>query len=341
MNQTHRGAAEKARRRRGEMPVGEVSAAARTPPRLLRASPRLRGELSALLILALLSGCVINKNKYPRPRDLPPSWLIDRVRILAVQADPPEATPGTQVHFTALITDPNDEVDLTVWLACPPDLSGGAGCAVDLGSLSGSPTPEELAAAGVIGIEPGLPPTYTPDESLLADLTDDQRLEGLNVTVQVAAFPSSMLEDTDFDPDAYNQVEVGYKRLVVSDAATPNHNPTIAAFTVDGVEIPPGTVAEVDHAQKFELGIVIPPEAIETYEYKDREGQVEERTEQPYATWYCTGGTVGEYWTLYPYTQANWTSPADASETPSVTCWAVVRDRRGGMAWVEQALTIR
>jgi hypothetical protein len=289
-----------------------------------------------LLPTVLLTGCVIGTNKYKRPSELDSATLIDRVRILAIQAEPPEARPGDEVHFSALIADPNDEVDTVVWLACPPDEAGGFGCAVDLSSLGDSPTPEELAAAGVIGFEPGFPPVYVPPADLLDDLPEAERAEGLSVTVQIAAFPSTAV--TDSGTTFFDDVEVAYKRLVVSEATTPNHNPVIGAFTVDGFAVPPDSTAEVDAGQAYELGISLTDASLEHYTYVDRDGVAEDRVEEPYATWACTGGEVTEGITLFPYTQSTWVSPTDVSD---VTCWSVVRDRRGGMTWAEQQLTIR
>ena len=37
--------------------------------------------LTAIACL-LLTGCVLNSDKYPRPRDLAPNWLVDRTRLL-------------------------------------------------------------------------------------------------------------------------------------------------------------------------------------------------------------------------------------------------------------------
>ena len=292
--------------------------------------------MKKLLPLLLLTGCVIGGDKYKRPSELEPSWLIDRVRILAVVAEPPEIAPGESSAFSALVTDPNGEIGGKVWFACAPEDSSGAGCNVDLEALSDNPTPEELLEAGVIGFEPGLPPVYVAPVDVLDSLPPEDRAEGLSITVQIAAFPAGAVDDT--GTDFFSDVEVGYKRLIVSEATTPNQNPE-ATFQVDGIDIPVGSPVELEPGQTFELGVAIPDSSIEQYQYLNSDGELETRTEEPYATWYCTGGDVTESVTLYPYTQSTWDSPDDG--TAEVTCWAVVRDRRGGQTWAEQRILIR
>lgn len=281
-----------------------------------------------------LTGCTIGDGRYPRPRDLTPTTLVDRLRILAIVAEPPEVAPGTPVTFSALVADPDNDLPFKAWLACPPDQPDG--CTAGLAEISPDASPEELAALGVIGLEPGFPPAYTPDAALLDGLDENARREGVYVSIQLAAFPASVLAEDPEDLD-FNAVEVAFKRLVVSEASTPNHNPTLGAFTVDGVEVPVDATLELDVGEPYEIGVVIPDEAIETYEYLTSEGAIEERTEEPYVDWYCTVGGLGEAYTLHPFTQADFApeEPGDA------TCWAVARDRRGGMAFQEQHFTIR
>lgn len=292
----------------------------------------------------LLAGCVIGSDKYPRPRDLAPAWLVDRTRVLAVVAEPPEARPGDVVTFTSLIANPpGDAPDLGVaWFACPTDDDGnGFGCVVDFASVDLSdPDPAALADLGLIGFEPGLPPVYVVPDDLLADLAEEERLEGLYVVVQVTAFPAELLEDPLAEVD-FAEVEAAYKRLVVSEAVTPNHNPPIGAFAVDGIVVPDLAVVHVEPEQVYDLSILLPDGARESYEYVTQDGEVEDRVEEPYVAWFVAGtdrggegdpgGEMFEAVTLWPYLEASWVAPAASGE--SGTWWAVLRDRRGGMAF--------
>ncbi len=285
-----------------------------------------------ITMASLLGGCVIGSDKWQRPRDLDPAWLVDRTRVLGMQAEPPELVPGQAASFSVLAPDPEGALGGKLWIACSPEQTTPFGCAVDLSVLDGEPTPEELIAAGVIGMEPGFAPAWAPPTDALDDLEPEDRLEGVQYTVQVIGLPGEGL-DTGEGID-FASFEIGYKRVVVSEAPTPNANPEISGFTVEGAYITTDTVVLVDPGQTYELGLMIPDESIEVYEYVNPEGVVEERVEQPYAQWYSTDGDEMEETTLYPFVQANWTAPAASGATGS--WYSVVRDRRGGVAWIER-----
>ncbi len=299
-------------------------------------------------VVAGLSSCVIGNDKYPRPRDLSPTWLVDRTRVLAVVAEPPEIAPGERATFQALLATPGAEAPedgglSKLWLACPVDDEGnGFGCIVDFESLDlENATPQELADLGFIGFEPGLPPSYFAPPDLLDELTEEERLEGRYVNVQVTALPDELLTaTTGAAPELdFNEVEVAYKRLVVSEALTPNHNPSILTFTVDRTLVAADTVVEVDAEQSYDLGVLLPDGSREAYLFVNSDGVEEQRVEEPYVAWYATGGEMLEEVTLYPYLEATWVAPAEPGAEG--TWYAVLRDRRGGQAFWIQRYVVR
>lgn len=292
----------------------------------------MRRTLPLMLILPL-TACVIGSDKYPRPRDLPESSLVDRPRVLAIQAEPPEVEPGGTVAFSALIADPFEELGGSVWIACLD--GGGFGCPVDLAGLGDEPTPEELAAAGVIGFTPGLDPVWVAPEDALDDLSEEARLEGTSATVQVASFPSQGDAGEEVD---FNDVEVAYKRLIVSEALTPNNNPVLESWRVDGTLVPADSVVVVDAGQEYDLSVELGPDSVEQYIYVNSDGVEEERSEEPYLSWYGTaGGWDGSLTVPLNGFDGPLTATFRAPEEPGEGTWYVVaRDRRGGQAWLTQ-----
>jgi len=297
--------------------------------------------MRAPLVLAAISGCVIGSDRYQRPRDLPDEWLVDRVRVLAVQAEPPEAAPGETVAFSALVPQPGvTDPYVVAWFTCPPTDAGGIGFGCELPEPSDldATDPEALAELGVIGFEPFLPPSYTIPDDALDGVDEAARGEGLYQLVQVTAFPPSYL-DPDSAPEEidFEEVEAAYKRLVISDARTPNRNPLLSVLQVDGFQIPEGSTITVEEGQTYTLSTTVAESLVEEYLYLTDDGLEEWRTEEPYVNWYTTAGTLNESLTLYPYLDVGWVAPERGL---TGTFYAVVRDRRGGMAWITRSFEV-
>lgn len=278
--------------------------------------------------------------------DLSQSWQIDRLRVLAVAAEPAEPRPGDTVTFTSLVVSPVVPVEMVTWFACLPESSDSYGCEIDssiLDDLQGtdfsSMTPEELAAlyeqlvaAGLIGVEPYFAPTWQIPSTALDSLSESERLEGLSALVNVTAIPTG-------DDLTEADLELAYKRVVVSEAVTPNHNPGLVGLEVDGRAVDPTERVEATPGSTLELTLVFAADAIETYQYVLDDGTVESRTEEPYLTWYTQDGTFDQTATLSPDFTVEYTAPEQPANA-EFSVWVVVRDRRGGMAWAELPLRV-
>ncbi len=269
------------------------------------------------------------------------AWQIDRLRVLAVAAEPAEPRPGDTVTMTSLTVSPAVPVALSTWFVCVISEDADAGCTIDptltenLSTVDfASLTPEEQAAlyqelvdAGMVGVEPFFPPVWTVPTDTLDGLAEADRLEGLIATVSVTAIPDQeVVEEGD--------VELAYKRIPVSEATTPNHNPAVAGLRVDGIDIEAGARVAMDRGQTYAIELVFGDDAVETYAYTNADGVEESRTEEPYLNWYLQEGTFDQENTLYPYLSVQYTTPTDP-QLPEQSLWVVARDRRGGMAWRE------
>ena len=294
-----------------------------------------------LPLLAALSGCVINGDDYPRPRELESSWLVNRPRLLAVKPEPPEANPGDVVTFTALLADPTGEIESVVWIACPPELSFGAGCALDFEGLDFE-DPAALAEAGVIGFEPLFAPVLVLPVDALDYVPEEDAASGVYWMVQLLGLPpgdpDAAPSDGNLDQLDFSSIESGHKRLVVSTSSDPNQNPEIVGVTIDDTVLPAGAVLEVDPFQEYDFGIVLSDDSRQTFTHTLPDGSQEERVEEPFIRWYATSGVVFADTTLDPVLNTTWEAP-DSGEEGSL--WSVVRDRRGGMTWIEQPFRVR
>ena len=262
---------------------------------------------------------------------------IDRLRVLAVAADPAEPQPGEWVSFSALIVSP-DPVGGSAWFTCSAEASDDYGCTVDADLIdaaeSGEASVEDLQAAGFLGFLPALPPAWLVPSDYLDGLDETAQLEGSFAMVFVTALPEvadgDELEDADF--------ELAYKRVPVSRATTPNHNPAVNGIAVDGVSLAPGSRLRVDPGQTYTLGVLVGDDAVETYTFRNEAGTDEQRTEEPYFSWYLQEGGFDQASVLWPYTEVLWTAP-EAPQLAEQSLWVVARDRRGGMGWAEIAVS--
>jgi hypothetical protein len=261
--------------------------------------------------------------------DLSQEWQLDRLRLLAIRPEPAEPRPGDTVTFTSLAYVPDGAEWSSVWIACL--LEGEAGCNFDTSLLDrfadfDTMTPEEqaeliaeLQAAGFIGFEPGLTPTWPIPADALDALTEDEKLEGLSASVQVTLVTE---EDT----------ELTLKSVPVSLATTPNSNPDVTSLTVDGVATDTGT-ASVAHGSQLTLKATSAPE---DYTYVTTEGVSETRTEELSWRWYTDGGDLSWDDGFLADTTDTSTSTATwivTDDPGDYVVHAVVLDGRGGMGW--------
>jgi hypothetical protein len=264
------------------------------------------------------------------------AYQIDRLRVLAVAAEPAEPQPGQLVTFSGLVVSP-DPVGGSVWFTCSAASSDDYGCSIDESLLesaqSGEATIEDLQAAGFLGFLPDLPPFWVVPADYLDKLDDEAKLEGTFAMIYITAFPEVAEGDTAetaaIDED---EVEIAYKRVPVSLAPTPNQNPVVTALTIDGVAVPAGARWKVDPGQTYEIGVELSETSIETYTYRNSDDKDEERIEEPYFSWYLQQGEFDQESVLWPHTSVLWTAPSSPDATEE-SLWVVVRDRRGGMAW--------
>lgn len=281
-------------------------------------------------------------------------WQLDRLRVLAVRGEPAEPRPGDVVSFESLVYAPADDpLGGVIWFACLPTAADDFGCVVDTAALEAfatldpaTATPEELTAAleaaqdaGLIGFEPGFAPIWATPVDALAGLSEAEQKEGLTATINLTALPAESTGDLS-DVDA---VELAFKRVPISLADTPNHNPDVQAIVVDGISTADGegtadNPISVRGGKAISLEVVLADDAVEDYSYTAVDGTVEDRTEEPYFAWYTEGGEFDQNISLYPFTEIEFTPPKTSGWTGMTV--VVVRDRRGGMGWATVHLVV-
>ena len=292
-------------------------------------------------------GCEISR--------LPLASLVDRARILGVASEPAEPAPGERVTLYSLAVDPEQGIGAVTWFGCVLEDSSGFGCDLDSEKLEElfamdleGMTPEEQAAwfeevqaAGFIGVEPDLPPSFTVPTDLLDGLSEEESTQGKNYLFTLSALPGEgELDNLDLDARGESLAETGLKRMPVSVNPSPNQNPVIDSLVLDETfELQDQDTLSVQAGQTYDFVISLTEGSVEAYTFLNSDGEIEDRIEQPYASFYSTGGTFYQDISLYPYLAARWTAPVDP-ETSDHNIWLVLRDRRGGMTWISLNLIV-
>lgn len=212
----------------------------------------LRFALGAVALWMAAGGC---------SDDLPAASFIDKLRVLAVRAEPPEVAPGEETALDLLAVEPPvPQLDggaprplSAVWLACalppgaltltPCGLSGGLG---DGGAAP--PTCKDAPDAPLCVVGTDLQARYAPAADALGGAAATQIL----LTVAVADTDGGAvgclydIANNGGRPTNPDHCVVALKRLAVSHtaAAERNHNPTLANFSATPPDGAPETFAD-------------------------------------------------------------------------------------------------
>ncbi len=255
--------------------------------------------------------------------------IVDQTRVLAVIAEPAEATPRTPVMFHAVVASPDGPVAASPsWAFCaapkPPTEDNAVSDACigedQLLALGTGPTAMgTLPADGCLRFGPDVPPG-TDFRSRDPDATG-----GYYQPVRVALPSDGLLafgltRITCKLPRAPTEVALEYDQRYVA-----NQNPVLAPMVLDRVP------ADTD----VTLRAAWPASSVESYLYFDPAAQMlVERRESMRVSWFATGGSLA--------VDASAVGEADSATEVSTTwhtpaagrawIWVVLRDARGGIA---------
>lgn len=312
----------------------------------------LGGALAALV--ALSAGC---------GPSFTPSWKVEELRILALTVDPPEVGPGETATWQALVglPDGGDQELVYAFIACTPVVSGCLELTEAVIAAGGDEEAGQLAWAAT-GVRPGL--ATIEGESLTATgalmkapttLLDDAEDPDTGVNAQTTFAvcvaegcleEDSPAEEADIAAALGEDAPTGVKRLRISTADAPNHNPVLTSLRFEGAstrgEVEPGGTISLPADEEVTLTAVLAPGSAERYTFSTTTGQVQERQERPYLRWFTSAGELGDGGASAVITAEDgsgegsipFIAPADLGPDGVADLHAVVRDRRGGAAWI-------
>lgn len=266
--------------------------------------------------------------------------LIDRPRILAVIAEPPEVTPGDSVQLWLLPA--GGELESLDWTVC------GSFMSFAMGGQYGENTGDQGCGDTSMTIGSGQGATFSSqvtsvlfgDDDIIRAALGSQLPDDVLNTIRTSVGVALTIEA---DAAIGGKHLRALKRVVLSENATPNHNPPPPAYALGDATIitaePPsdmrcqpqvGGVAHVDPGARVSLAPLLSngmEDWLERYHVLDARGMVGERVEQPFYSWFVTGGSLDHGDTSPPDRSNSWLVP---STQGCEHLWLVVRDGHGG-----------
>lgn len=297
-----------------------------------------------VLIVALaMSGACSDKEEVV----LEPASLIDKLRVLAIKAEPPESVPGQMVSLTALVADPLASVRRTghLWVMCDPSVDGelGNACAqqntlrdFDLESLPDGVNIFPLFFNFAF---------YRAPWGILDELDEDslERRRGMTATVLLVAWEGGSQEDLQ-DPVVQRQLAI--KRIRIADPQEePNRNPVLETVTLGGLTFEKNDVPEVKAGSTITLSASSTADSVQTFERVMPDGTTVEQSEQNVFSWYTRGGRFTQG---LEYSSRTESGDPIGLELPALgtlpddrlDIWVVLRDARGGTDWAHRTLQL-
>jgi len=320
----------------------------------------------ALLLAACNAGC--------GERSLDDPSLVKTTRVLAMVTEPPSAPPGADVVIRALVVDPAARPLELSFTACVGDGlgefgrrgggGGGGGPLSDGNAQYGVDRQSEgcvEGAPGVVALPTGddgsarVPGAFT--RALYDDLDALVRTYGdlvdpdtLRRIVQTSGLPLTVGLRVRSEG---RELVRAFKRILVFEGEPQNTNPPAPRFALGetwlsgrGVEEPFSCLPESGDGPVVAPGETVTattdPSDLEwqqTYRVIEVTGEVADRQEGSFYSWFSTAGRFENNDTSAPDEPDNtWTAPAEAGAFP---LWVVVRDGHGGTSACRADVDVR
>ncbi len=269
--------------------------------------------------------------------------VIDRPRVLAVVAEPPEINPGEPVTMSVLVAGTDGDYDVA-WRACaafddtgntsqygdlePDEGCGGGGFGVDLGEGDTLTVPGALTASAFDDLELA--------EEVLGELLPKGAIEAVRARVGLPLLIEARVTT------ASGKTLRAIKRVLLSEREETNTNPPPPSFELSGQVVVAdeaaafscrGADGRAPYVGSRELVALTPlvlgdeEPWLEDYEVIDASGAIQARRERAFYSWFSTGGRFDQEVTKSPLRNELWRAPREVGCYP---LWVVVRDGHGG-----------
>ncbi|MCP4602561.1 MAG: hypothetical protein GY847_18935 [Proteobacteria bacterium] len=271
-------------------------------------------------------------------------YEINKLRVMAISAEPPEISPGQGATLHVLYADPKGggrEVQFA-WMICAGLIHPSEG-APNCESLF-PPQIETAANNGDIYTIPPIPP------DLLDSLPPGETsFKATVILVMCAGGSLPIAEELMSKKDIEKLSELcvdgdglsAFKTVTVSNSNSPNTNPMIDYLMFDdellepGPNDEPGIVACKENGNcdtKADIKIFLTRDSGQEYEIVEF-GETEKVEERLYVSWFVTNGEFDEIRSSSPEAVGPYQVEWEPEKPGTSTLYVVAHDIRGGVSW--------
>jgi hypothetical protein len=309
---------------------------------------RLRELIMVSAVASMLGACL----QLP---DFESGSIVKGPRVLAVVAEPPEIAPGEALDLSILVAGVEDRQGMRIsWRACGSfDGFFGGG-----GAQYGEEQADEGCGGG-LAFELGEGQTAQLPALLTADLFDNLDViamtlgsdlpEGIVEQIRSSVGIAFLVEAT---VRADGKLIRATKRVLISESPTPHSNPPPPSFKlgdqVIGSDADPMRCVRADATPAIvapDADIELAPSAelpeeswLEMYNVINARGELLERKETAFYSWYTTAGELDSGTTKSPLRNNIWHTPVEPGDYP---LWVIVRDGHGGTSACELTVQVQ
>lgn len=313
---------------------------------------RVGGALAVLTAVAFGAGC---------NEPFAPFNELDKLRVLAVQAEPPALGPGEVAQLEALVFEPDGDPISYRWSWCPFSTGSLTGyeCLVDEDQVR-EMIDEVAPGFGALfpGFELGTAPTaslvYPGTPELLAQFCAMTTAAEIPAFADLPACDEQLTFTIRLEVTAGGESVTAVKELpVYFDAArADNENPTIGEVTASregepAIPLLPDEPSALVAGRRYRLDVTVPAAAAQTFvpPADDADPTPAPEREYLFMSWFVTGGDtentrttfIDDEISLAELGRNSWRTPDDAA---SARLYLVLQDERGGVSWTERELAL-
>jgi hypothetical protein len=287
---------------------------------------------SLAVVLLVAAGC--------GPSFDPPSY-VKGLRVLAVEADPPELAPGEQTTLRLLITDGNDDATIE-WATCTRPTYPGAGF-INPDCTKETPEPWLIPLgtertlrftmpnvdplSGQLGLPDGTSGFYVPIRAIVRSGTEKiMTFYRLRVLLPIAPQPPN-------------------RNPVLTEMTTIPYTDADAGFAGEPFPLVEGEPLEVKAGVRIALSAAVTPDSIESYTRlagDPRDMKLETVNEVVRFFWFTSAGEYEREITgpERPITTLDLSKRPPSAIPAMVDLYLVARDERGGTTWLKRQLHV-